>query len=88
MRETLKHRGYLGSVKYCDKERMYHGTMQSVRALVLYDAKDLDGLQSAFEEAVDHYIEVCESERWDPREGMPVDRREQAGDGGCRAPDA
>ena len=71
MRETLKHRGYLGSVKYCDKERMYHGTMQSVRALVLYDAKDLDGLQSAFEEAVDHYIDVCKNEGWDPRWECP-----------------
>ena len=71
MSEVLKYQGYLGSVKYCDKERMYHGTMQNVRALVLYDAKDLDGLQSAFEEAVAHYIGVCKSEGWDPKVGMP-----------------
>ena len=25
MSEVLKYKGYLGSVKYCDKERMYHG---------------------------------------------------------------
>ena len=50
MSELLKHREYLGSVKYCGKERMYHGTMQNVCGLVLYDARDLDGLQSAFEE--------------------------------------
>lgn len=61
MSELLKRRGYLGSVKYCDKQRMYHGTTQNVRALVLYAAKDIDGLQSAFEEADDHYIDVCES---------------------------
>ena len=71
MSAVLKYQGYLGSVKYCDKESMYHGTMQNVRALVLYDAKDLDGLQSAFEEAVEHYIGVCKSEGWDPKVGMP-----------------
>ena len=71
MSEVLKYKGYIGSVKYCDKESMYHGTMQNVRALVLYDAKDLDGLQSAFEEAVEHYIGVCKSEGWDPKVGMP-----------------
>ena len=71
MGEVLKYKGYLGSVAYCDKERMYHGTMKNVRALVLYDAKDLDGLQSAFEEAVDHYIDVCRKEGWDPKVGMP-----------------
>ena len=71
MSEVLKYKGYLGSVKYCDKERMYHGTMQNVRALVLYDAKDFDGLQSSFEEAVDHYIDVCKNEGWDPKVGMP-----------------
>ena len=48
-------------MKYCGKERLYHGTMQNVRALVLYAAKDLDGLQSAFEETVAHYIDACES---------------------------
>ena len=88
MSELLKHRGYLWSVKCCGKERMYHGTMQNVRALVLYDAKDLDGLQSVFEEAVAHYINVCESEGCDPGGGMPVDRCAQAGDGGHCAPAA
>lgn len=58
-------------MKIRDKQRMYHGSMQNVRAMVLYDAKVLHGLQSAFEEAVDHYIDVCESEGWDPKVGMP-----------------
>ena len=71
MSEVLKYKGHVGSVKYCDKARMYHGTMQNVRALVLYDAKNLDGLQSAFEEAGEHYIGVCKSEGWDPKVGMP-----------------
>ena len=35
------------------------------------DAKDLDGLQSAFEMAVAHYIDFCKSEGWDPKAGMP-----------------
>ena len=69
--EVLKYQGHIGSVKYCDKARMYHGTMQNVRALVLYEAKDLDGLQLAFEEAVEHYIGICKSECWDPKVGMP-----------------
>ena len=70
MSAVLKYKEHIGSVKYCHKESMYHGTMQNVRALVLYDAKDLDGLQSAFEEAVEHYIGVCKSEGWGPKVGM------------------
>lgn len=71
MSEVLKYKGYFGLVTYFDKERMYHGTMQNVRAVVLCDTKDFDDLQSAFEEAVDHYIDVCKNECWDPK----VERR-------------
>ena len=61
MSETLTCKGYVGSVSRCEDGRFY-GKIKGIGDLVLYESKDIDGLRTAFEEAVDDYLEDCESE--------------------------
>lgn len=71
MSEVLKYKGYEGSVDYCEDGKTFLGKIKRVRALVIYESQEREGLQAAFEEAVDHYIELCKDKGWDPKVGTP-----------------
>lgn len=55
----LSHRGYLGTVAYSQTDRVFHGKLAFIRALVSYEGTDGEGLESAFREAVDDYLALC-----------------------------
>lgn len=53
---SMSYRGYLGSVEFDEEGPVFHGKLQSIRALVSYEAADSQGLMQAFQEAVDDYL--------------------------------
>lgn len=61
MSEFLTYKGYVGSVSHCEDGEFY-GKIEGIGDLVLYESKDIDGLRTAFEEAVDDYLDDCKSE--------------------------
>ena len=61
MSNMLEHRGYLGSVLYSDEDQAFHGRLEFMRDLVSYEGSDAKSLKSAFQEAVDDYLRLCES---------------------------
>ncbi|EME1359681.1 type II toxin-antitoxin system HicB family antitoxin [Klebsiella aerogenes] len=70
MSNMLKFKGYFGSVEFSLEDKVLHGKIQCVNDLVTYEAETLDGLQSAFEEAVDDYLETCMALNKDPEKPM------------------
>ena len=66
MSNMLEHRGYLGSVLYSDEDETFHGRLEFIRDLVTYEANDAVGLKSAFQEAVDDYLLLCEEQKRAP----------------------
>lgn len=62
MNTELKYKGYFGSVEYSEPDEVYHGQLRFIRDLVTYESADAKGLKSAFENAVDNYLELCEAE--------------------------
>ncbi len=62
----LEYRGYFGSVAYSDEDGVLHGRLEFIRDLVTYEGKDVKGLKTAFQEAVDDYLELCEAEARKP----------------------
>ena len=60
MSNMLEHRGYLGSVLYSDEDQTFHGRLEFMRDLVTYEGSDARSLKSAFQEAVDDYLRLCE----------------------------
>jgi predicted HicB family RNase H-like nuclease len=64
----MSYRDYLGSVEFDEAERIFHGKVEFIRALVSYDAEDAEGLIQGFHDAVDDYLEHCEEQ------GAPPER--------------
>ena len=62
MSDMIEYKGYLGSVEFSAEDEALHGKLQFVDALVLYEATDIHSLKSAFHDAVDDYIELCDAE--------------------------
>lgn len=66
MNSLLEHRGYYGSVEYSKEDELLHGELVGIKALVLYDGTCLSSLKNCFMEAVDDYLEMCETEGIEP----------------------
>jgi len=66
MKDTMAYKGYYGSVHYSDEDGVFHGKIEFIRSLVIYEGTDVKSLRKAFEEAVDDYLELCEEEGKEP----------------------
>ena len=66
MKDLMQYKGYYGSVHFDDKELIFHGKLEFVRALVTYEATDAVGLRKAFEESIVNYLETCKSQNLVP----------------------
>ena len=56
----IKYKEYLGSVRYSDDDKVFYGRIEGVDDLVTFEGCSVDELVSAFEEAVEDYIALCE----------------------------
>jgi len=68
MNDMLNHKGYLGSVLYNKEDRVFHGKIEFIRALINYEGNDVDSLEQAFQDAVDDYLELCEEQGRKPEQ--------------------
>jgi len=56
----IEYKGYLGIVEFSPDDMVFHGKIHGINDLVTFEAKDVDSLLSAFHEAVDDYLEICQ----------------------------
>ncbi|MCY3668305.1 MAG: type II toxin-antitoxin system HicB family antitoxin [Gemmatimonadetes bacterium] len=68
MKNTMTHKGYTGSAHYDDDDRILYGKIEFIRDLVSYEGTDVNSLRSAFEEAVDDYLDLCRQEGRQPEQ--------------------
>ena len=66
MKDLMKYKDYFGSVHYDDDDRVFHGKVEFIRALVSYEGTDVASLRKAFEEAVDDYLDLCRRQKTEP----------------------
>jgi len=66
MKDMMSYKGYYGSVHYSDEDQIFHGKLEFIRSLVSYEGTDVRSLRTAFEEAVDDYLELCDEEGKQP----------------------
>jgi predicted HicB family RNase H-like nuclease len=59
MKDMMEYKGYFGSVHYDEKDRLFYGRVEFVKALISYEAADAGKFRKAFEEAVDDYLDLC-----------------------------
>ena len=69
----MTYKGYTGSVEYSDADKVLCGRVLNVDGVVSYEAEDVRGIETAFRQAVDDYIEYCRRHGKEPQK--PVSGR-------------
>ena len=70
MKDMMTYKGYSGSARYDDEERIFFGRIEFIRALVSYEGTDVKSLRKAFEEAVDDYLDLCRKKGMEPEKPL------------------
>ncbi|MFQ5455100.1 MAG: type II toxin-antitoxin system HicB family antitoxin [Nitrospirota bacterium] len=61
MKDTLSYKKYIGSVRFSTEDMIFHGKLEGISDLILYEGQSVDELVKAFHDAVDDYLEFCRS---------------------------
>jgi len=66
MKDMMRYKNYYGSLRYSDEDKVFYGKVEFIRALVSYEGTDVESLRTAFEEAVDDYLQTCKEQGKEP----------------------
>jgi predicted HicB family RNase H-like nuclease len=56
----VKYKGHTGTSEYSVEDGCYHGQIAFIDDLIIYEGESLEELETAFQEAVERYLEYCE----------------------------
>ena len=68
MNNTMKYKGYIGSVEFSETDCVFYGKVQGIRSLISYEGSTASELLQDFHDAVDDYLALCESEGKTPEQ--------------------
>ncbi|MGC8491255.1 MAG: type II toxin-antitoxin system HicB family antitoxin [Syntrophobacteraceae bacterium] len=60
MNNTMRFKGYTAGIEYSDEDACFVGHLAGITDLVGFHADTVTRLRSAFEEAVEDYLEACD----------------------------
>jgi predicted HicB family RNase H-like nuclease len=67
MKNTMKYKGYTGSVTFDAEDRILHGRVLGVSsALIGFEGSTVADLEKDFQNAVDDYLEMCAEQGKEP----------------------
>ena len=66
MNNTIQYKGYVGSVEFSEEDGIFYGKVMGIRSLISYEGENAKDLLVDFHDAVDEYLEACESEGKEP----------------------
>lgn len=70
MNKTIQYKNYHGSVEVSIEDNLVYGKILFIDDLVTYQSDKLNGILDAFKEAVDDYIETCNSIDREPQKSF------------------
>ncbi len=59
MTETMKFKGYYGSVELSIEDDCLHGRLLGIADIITYEGNTVHEIKAAFKEAVDDYLQLC-----------------------------
>ena len=62
----LKYKGYNGTIEYSKEDDLLFGKLLGIESLILYEGKSGSELEVDFKEAIDDYLEDCQSLNREP----------------------
>lgn len=70
MKNVLKYKDFIGTVEYSADDEAFFGKLAGVDDLVTFEARSVEELKEAFQEAVNDYIELCQEAGKNPHKSF------------------
>lgn len=67
MKDILKYKGFIGAVHYSGEDNVFFGKLMGIDDLITFEGESVQALNNAFQEAVNDYLELCESNGKSPQ---------------------
>lgn len=61
MNKKLTYKNYYTIINYNVKDKVFYGKIEGITDLVNFEGKNMEGIEQAFQDAVNDYISVCKS---------------------------
>lgn len=62
----MKYKGYIGHVEYDNEAKILHGEVIGLKDMITFQATDVNGLEKAFKDSVDEYLNWCKEKKEKP----------------------
>jgi predicted HicB family RNase H-like nuclease len=56
MKNAMTYKGYVARVEFDPKDRIFFGRLAGIRDIISFHGETVNELETAFKEAVDHYL--------------------------------
>lgn len=67
MSDTMTYKGYIGTVHYSEEDEIFHGKIEAINDLIMFEGASVKELKKAFHGAVDDYLETCKEMGREPQ---------------------
>ena len=61
MENVMRYKDFIGSVQYNATDKIFHGKLEFIADLVTFEGTTVGEIDTAFIEAVEDYLELCET---------------------------
>ena len=62
----MEYKGYLGTVEYDARSKIFHGDITNTRDVITFQGKTVNEIERAFKDSIDDYIAWCREEGTEP----------------------
>lgn len=59
-RNVLTYKDYISTINFSSEDDLFHGKIEGIDDLVSFEGRSVEELKTAFEEAVEDYLETCQ----------------------------
>jgi len=63
----MTYKDYICTVPYSEEDEVFHGKIEAINDLIMFEGTSVKELKKAFHEAVDDYLETCKEMGRDPQ---------------------
>ncbi len=67
MSDSMSYKGYIGTVRFSEEDDIFHGKIEAINDLIMFEGTSVKELKKAFHEAVDDYLETCKAMGREPQ---------------------
>ncbi len=66
MKNVLQYKGYAGSVAFDADDKIFHGRVLGIRAIIGFEGTTVEDLEKDFHAGIDDYLDMCTEKDMEP----------------------